>query len=88
MKSRFVDIKKMLSRDEMKLVKGGSGGWGDPGPDSCPGGSPMYICSYPGASDWTTSCCHGRTPNYISGTTCYQSGVVPAGGGFSNGSYC
>jgi hypothetical protein len=89
MKSRFFDIKKMLTRDEMRQIKGASGGGGGGGgiTSSCPGGSPIYTCSYEG-DIWTTSCCHGRTPNYITGTTCYVSGTVPAGGQYSDGSAC
>jgi len=86
MKKKFNGIKTMLTRDEMKQLKAGSGGGGGGGSTDCPAGSPLYLCSYPGISNWETSCCRGRLPNYVAGTTCVQIGYTTTT--FPDGSVC
>jgi len=55
-KTSFIDLKKVLSRDEMKKIKGGSGC--EPGPCSGPGpcgtgGCGCTYVSFPdGSGDW------------------------------------
>ncbi len=73
--AKFTRLKEMLRRDEMKQIRGGSGGGG--GGFSCPSGTPVYSCSAPGYSPWTTAWCCGPGPRYGAGTTCTLIGYTP-----------
>jgi len=75
MKAKFTGIKQMLSRDEMRQIKGASGG--DGGGFSCGSGTPVYYCTEAGYSPWTTEWCCGGAPRYQGNFTCTLIGYTP-----------
>ena len=76
--AKFSGIKNMLRRDELKQIRGGSGTGGGGGGFSCPSGTPVYSCSEPGYSSWTTAWCCGGAPRYEGDFTCTLIGYTPA----------
>jgi len=74
MKKKFNGIKTMLTRDELKQIKAGSGGGGG---FSCPSGTPVYYCTEAGYSPWTTEWCCGPGPRYSGNFTCTLIGYTP-----------
>jgi hypothetical protein len=75
---KFIGIKEMLRRDEMRQIKAGSSGAGGGGGGfSCPSGTPVYQCTGSGFV-WTTAWCCGGTPQYNPPAHCTLIGYTPA----------